>query len=524
MSNHRPGGVIPNASDSGISFRQAEPDAGDFVVLGSGNFGVLDGYDLTVSPGSVSIGSATNRAVVNGNIVTTAQGSSLSIRSSGSSDRLDLVGVDASGNLVLLEGTASDDAKFAPVPAGVTVLWAIFVPANSGTLTNDSAVDKRRWFQQGAKGSVSASSIYSKNVLADGTAFTIKGDGSIEWPSGMKLNATSSPAKVSFSDGVLEIQNLNVTGTGSIGGNLTVGGTVTSSNIKRGSVNPNAGNVPGTLGDLYSSTTTGQLFTYMAATGDWAEIHADEYPPGTIISSLLVGPDASTYLPGWLALDGGVYPASDPRLGRIPSIQSFSGWYNAVTDSYHLPDLSGRYLKGVTPGSVGGSGSTVLTADNLPAHKHFSSANTLSAGGHTHSSAATTSGAHAHDISAGSHTHTVNDPGHAHNANHGYNTPTAFIASVWGGGSKIDGPMNDGSHTYSVDALMWTTLDKTGVTINNSGAHGHGVASAGTHTHTITIGNDPGHTHQLPTESTVGISKPVDIDPPFFGVSYYLKV
>ena len=110
MSNHRPGFVIPNASDSGISFRQAEPDAGDFVVLGSGNFGVLDGYDLAVSPGSVSIGSATNRAVVNGNIVTTAQGSSLSIRSSGSSDRLDLVGVDASGNLVLLEGTASDDA------------------------------------------------------------------------------------------------------------------------------------------------------------------------------------------------------------------------------------------------------------------------------------------------------------------------------------------------------------------------------------------------------------------------------
>ena len=56
---HRSGYIIPNASDADINSLQAEPDAGDFSILGNNTFGVLSGGVCTDGGGtgiSVSAG------------------------------------------------------------------------------------------------------------------------------------------------------------------------------------------------------------------------------------------------------------------------------------------------------------------------------------------------------------------------------------------------------------------------------------------------------------------------------------
>ena len=372
--------------------------------------------------------------------------------------------------------------------------------------------------------------MFAQNYLpGDGeVGFTITGDGTLKWASdGVTVRYQTGPKRLVVSGGKLVAEDgFNAGATSYITGDLHVSGHIFSSDRLRGPSDPNGAGIPGTPGDIYSNTTTGQQYTYRTGVG-WAEIYADEYPPGTIIASLLQGADAATHMVGWLPLDGTQYLATDPALGRIPSLASLNGWKSVVGGSevYTLPDTRGAFFMGATgaPGAVSGSNTKTLITDNLPPHKHFPVTSTAVSGAHTHSVSLTASGAHSHTVSGGAHSHTVEDPGHMHGGNHGYNIRTSFILVLWGGNYRLkSGPGTDPGP--SVDAFEWSTKETTGITIPPSGSHAHVVSQQSDHSHVATASTVAGHSHELPTESVVGNSTPMDITPKHLSVIYYIKV
>lgn len=528
---HRPGFVIPNASDAGVSFRQAEPDAGDFSIIGNGEYGVLSGCDAAVNTLTVSLVGGPHVVVNNGDIQRIPSGS-VSLSPGGEVDRFDLVAWDGSA-LTVIHGTPSDDAKFPEIPDGHVVLWAVLVGSGTSSLSTSNLVDKRKLFTHGAKGSVGANEVFIQNYLSgdDRVGFTITGDGGIQWAAdGVSINYFEGPKRIVVSGGKLVADSgIEAGDTSTINGDLYVTGTIHSSDRLKGPVDPNGAGIVGSPGDIYSNTTTGQQYTYRSALIGWAEIYADEYPPGTVIASMLTGTDAAAHMVGWLALDGSSYAASNPVLGRLPSMASFNHWKSGAPGSevYTLPDTRSAFLMGGESGNLGkvnGSNNKTLTTGNLPAHRHFDGAsNTSSSGVHSHTVSVSPAGAHAHTIGGGAHSHAVSDPGHMHSANHGLNIPTSFITMLWGGKYRLVA-WSGSEGGPAVDIFQYSTLEKTGITIPSGAAHSHTVSREADHSHTSVVTSSSGHTHALPNESVVGSGAPVDVTPKNLSVVYYVKV
>lgn len=527
---HRQGFVVPNAGDAIVGFRQAEPDAGDFSILGNGNYGVLAGCGCSVNVLTISISAGPNILVHDGVVVNLGTGLSVSVQPGAATDRFDLVGWD--GDVFeLLIGTPSDDAQFPEIPDGWTPLWAVYVPAGASSLTNANLTDKRRWFGHGARGAVGTDATFLLNQIDGATAFEVSGGGELKWnQNSVSLRYEEDPDRIVVDGGrTVFTGGFDALTDSTVVGDLDISGLLTASNHKRGAVDPSGASVPGVPGDQYSRTDTGQLYTYRTGGVGWAEVYADEYPPGTLVSSLLSGGDVTTHMVGWLPLDGTVYDAADSRLGRIPTLSSFNSWRSPKVGGgfqYTLPNMGGRFTMGATtPRQFGGSATKTLSTANLPSHSHFGGASTVSAGGgHTHAVTVEQGGSHQHSISGGSHSHSVNDPGHAHRANHGVNVPTNFIVTMWGGNNKLDGPIHDKSHTWTVDVMPWTTLDFSNITIPVSGAHSHVLTAHAGHSHNANASSHAGHTHPFPPEASVGQSQPFDVTPAHLTVVYYVKV
>ena len=540
---HRSGYIIPNASDAGINSLQAEPDAGDFSILGNNTFGVLSGGVCT-NGGGTGISVSAGAFLIDGEIVTSTSGS-VTLSVGDSSPRFDLVGYDTeTSQFAHIAGEPSSEPKFAFIPDTFVVLAAVFINSLATTIEASDIVDKRHLLLSGARGAVSGVSTFIRNIDPDATLptfgstlFKVTGAGTISWGSSGSPSISKDVAGtgVAVSGKLTAGTGIGVTGNADVSGDLTVTGVAKSSNFKRGSVDPTAGAIAGSPGDIYSRTTTGQQFTRLAS-GTWAEIYADEYPPGTVIASLLEGAAVTTFMgAGWLEF-GGTY--ADANVGRLASMGSnFAGWHNVEAGQWTLPDLNNTFLAGSAleslngvPAVVGDNAVTISTAQ-LPSHKHFDGSlvegqlRTSAMGSHVHTVSSVAAGGHSHSVSGGLHDHPINDPHHSHSANHGNNIPANFVATLWGGGSKLDGPIADKSHTWSVDAALYTTDEPTGVTIRpNTGNHSHEVAAVVGHTHTISAAAAGEHFHTMPTESGAGSGSPVDVTPKHLKVHYYLKV
>lgn len=540
MAN-RAGFYVPNAGyeidgTPIVSNRQAEPDAGDFSILGNPRYGVLEGFDFAVSSGSFSLSSSTNIGIADGSFFSVAPSASVALSAGGVDARFDLVVADSSG-LSLITGTAASKPVFPEIPDGKLVIAAVFVPASTlaAALTIQSVIDKRYLIPQGARGTVSGSSVFLENKSGGtDTTFKVTGDGSTTI--GAVTFAPNINDGVTVSGGELTLdETVSVNGDVFVTGKIEADGRVLGSNLLYGSGTPLSGD--GSTGSLYLDEQYGRAFI-KRSTGNWAEIYADEYPPGTIISTALKGSVATEYLSGsWLLCNGQQVQASGyPRLLEIfeaeyPSLVTVISGTTYLT----MPNLQGRTTIGASStyqaGATGGAETTSLVTANMPAHKHFNDSTATAPGGsHDHNingfpQTTTFAGRHSHSITeGGEHVHEINDPGHFHGgADHGINTPTFFIAAMWGGQNKIDGLFNDSSHTWSVDVSWQTVSAYTGISVKRGGRHTHSVAEEFDHYHDVYIQSQPAHTHSLPTESTVGSGQSFSRMQPYFVVNYYIK-
>ena len=182
--------------------------------------------------------------------------------------------------------------------------------------------------------------------------------------------------------------------------------------------------------------------------------------------------------------------------------------------------MSEGYLKNSASAASGGSstsGSTTLTANQIPVHTH--TATTESKGAHTHTATTQSTGAHTHTLttqSVGNHTHTATTQSagsHTHNvqakragtSNWYYiNIPANKISGEtsndwyftnlnYSDATSCMRAANDGAHTHTL-------------TTQNTGAHTHTATtqSVGNHTHTLTTESKGDHTHTLTTSSIGG--------------------
>ena len=541
-SVHRSGYIIPNASDDGINSLQAEPDAGDFSILGNNTFGVLSGGVCSAGGSGTTISITAGAFLIDGEIITSTSGSVL-LSVGASSPRFDLVGYDTeTSRFAHIAGEPDSEPKFAFIPDTFVVLAAVFIDSLDQTISATDVVDKRHLLLSGARGAVSGVSTFISNSDPEtgSTLFKVTGAGTISWGSSGSPSISKDVAGtgVAVSGKLTAGTGIDVTGNAAVSGNLTVTGVATSSNFKRGDAHPGAEPVvAGNPGDIYSRTN-GQQFTRLAPPvgGTWAEIYADEYPPGTVLSSLLEGDAVTTFMgAGWLKF-GNSYASAD--VGRLASMGSnFAGWYNSGSGRWTLPDLNNTFLAGSSlndingvPAVVGDNAVTISTAQ-LPSHKHFDGSlvggqlRTSATGNHIHNVSSANAGSHSHNVTDGRHGHPITDPEHAHSANHGNNVPANFVATLWGGGSKLDGPFHDKSHTWTVEAALYTTTNKTGITIpEGHGDHVHTVGTVNGHTHDISVSGAGDHFHTMPNEAGAGSGSPVDVTPKHLKVHYYLKV
>lgn len=514
------GYYIPNATEAGIDVEQAAPDRIDFNTLGNQRYGVIEGCALNYAD-PIGVGSGVNIVVVDG-APHSFNDTTVPKPIPGANDRFDLIVYDSTAGVVTVPGTQSNDPVFPTLSDTQTLLGAVWVPTG-GSGDSSDLVDKRVMLTGALVSSVGDSDAMIQNTRGPGDVrFQVNGDGRMTWRDVSLYRASAGKLAT---DKTLRAQNLEITNNASVVKDLVVQGLLSGANFTFGNGAPTSSQ--GSVGYLYIQQNSGGAVWFKTANG-WTKILGDiggadpvsGTPPATVISSVL--PIGHAFLAGWLPMTGLEY--SKDTIGRLYDLRGiapFSDWWNAGPETMTIPDMTDRTVFGGTNGELAGSNLASIAQANLPAHKHFSDTNTESAGGHQHSSSIT-GGSHTHTMSSGgTHSHDINDPSHTH---HGSNFFGAdLIGVVWGGQNKIDGPFNDASHTYSVEAVTAVLDAVTGVTVKSTGsAHTHNL-STDSHSHDATINPAGGHVHGLPTESSVGTNTPLDTTPAHLKATFYIK-
>jgi len=508
------GFLIPNAGDVS-SPKMAEPDRVDFNTLGNARFGVITGCLVTVSGAT-----ATNTegvAIVNGSLVVMAGGQSVSLGSSGSQDRYDLLAVNNNGALRIVPGTPAQSPLFPDPPTDVTVLAAVFCPAGASSYV-DNVIDKRKMLSDALLTKRAALDPLVTNRNGTGNLYSITGDGTTAWSNDTILRRVGAKT--------LQVtENLNVEGDLSVGDAITTGtlyaeGRVQSSNLRTGTNFPLNGN---SQGDLFQHDT-GKLYIYSGTS--WKEIATVEsaIPVGAVITSM-VAPDAMSA--GWLSLAGQtIQESATPTPFAIPALGPYITGGTAPNRTMKLPDARGRMLMGTLLGGIAGdmkgSSTISLLLANMPPHKH--GVRTQPNGGLDLVARTGPGGRHGHLTKAGGgrHGHPINDPGHVHIGSSTFGG--AFVGLVWGGQNKIDAYFNDRSHTYSVEAVDGTMRAYTDITVGSTGSeHVHETEIAEDHTHPISIDHVDPHYHDV-TEDSAGNGTPITYTPLHMTVYVYLRV
>lgn len=520
MSVSHGGFLIPNAEGS-FSTKMAEPDQIDFNILGNSRWGVVTGCEVTISSASTtaSIGPGTHIAVVNGVVVPVTASQSVTLGSGGSQPRFDLVGVDSGGTLVFIPGTPAADPVFPDVPTSVTVLAAVYCPLGSSNFSS-TITDKRKFLQPVLATSASGTDTVIVNRSSGSNSFRIDASGRIEWNNNdTSLYRTGAAALRTNASFVID-------GSVSVGGDTSVTGSVTATSLIKGSNFRNESSFPLTAAKGTLLQKDGIVYVQTSDTGvSWEQITtaAGSNQPGDIKQSMR----SPVQMPGWLVMAGQTVTETE-----YPQLFSVAGLQHLIIDgsprAMVLPDATNRILlpAQTSIGTTGGSSTFDIGVSNLPSHSH--NVSTAGAGGHSHTVTLGASGKHKHVTlmtgNAGKHTHGVSDPGHAHKGAEFFGYNLQFIYSIPGADNRLDGPVNDTSHTYHVDQLPLTGRATTGLTVNsNNSAHQHETDEVPDHSHSGSYtSTENNHTHVV-TESMVGGGLPITVNPPYLTVYTYIK-
>lgn len=516
------GFLIPNAD--GIAAREmAEPDQVDFNTLGNSRWGVVSGCEVTISGASTtaSLSPTTGVVVVNGVVVQVPGSQTVTLGSGGSQPRVDLICVNEAGTLVSVPGTPAAAPVSPDVPATMTLLASVFCPIGSSNFSS-TITDKRNMLQSVFVGNSASTGVVLLNRYNGDDTFRILGSGRMEWNnSDTYLQRASAGVLQAHSSLVLD-GNLSTDGDITSAGNATITGTLSASNLVRSSSFPTSG-AQGTIlqrqGRVYVQTSAS------SSSPSWEEVitASGSNQPGDIKQSMR-SPDQMT---GWLPLIGQeVIETEHPSLFLVEGLQPFI--VNGPVRSMTLPDATNRILlpTRATPGQTGGETSVTLTTNNLPPHRHGVALQPGGAHGHVASTDQRGNHKHLTEANGGAHTHPIKDPGHYHA---GVDSPlgTAFIAAQWEipAKHKLDGPVNDSSHTFTVNAVERTVLARTGITRTEAtgSGHQHATDEQGAHGHVVTVTAAENHNH-LVSEQDVGGGAAIPIQPPYLTVYTYIKV
>ena len=343
--------IIPNAVDtsSGSKFEnldQAEPDSLDFEILGNiGRSGVLSGCEVTSISSSTAVAVSAGTVIVNGSSYPVAASTSLALPVAPLGTRFDLVIARVTSGTASLRVITGDDDDVNPeYPKSASVIAGSF---NSATnIDFDTDVVLAAVYRQGVQ-SVTTSRIADKRVILSSAIFNKGSDAPVD---------TASVSEVSDA-GSLFFRTTSPSGTSS---GVYVKG-------------------------LY---------------GNWMEL-ARNIGPHFPIGAIAAWPATGALPSGFIEADGQGLLVTD-----YPALFGVYGYtHGGSGNSFNVPDLNGRSLKGTTnQGLVGdtvGSDSVTLTVDNLPEHSHGigSHTHTLShthSIDHSHSGSATTAGGHSH--------------------------------------------------------------------------------------------------------------------------------
>ena len=516
------GFLVPNASVS-ANPRMAEPDQVDFNIVAHGLWGVIEGCLVTVS-GTTAIIEA-GLAVVDGNLVTVASGQ-IVVGTGTGLDRFDLICVDAGGTPQIKIGTASLDPVFpSDVPATMTVLAAVFIPAGATTLV-DNVIDKRRFVQRKLLAKIPVKADLIRNVNGTGDYYKVNGEGETIWSGDTIVSR--------FGTATLRVQkHLRVDESITAGGqvsaaSLHAAGLVTASNLLRGAgapSGPTAAAAP--IGSMWQGSTLGQL--YLKTPEGWKQMATQEgaVPLGATLTSLM--PPSYMGPLGWICLDGRTVLESQwPSMFDIPTL-TYLHTGNAPNRSMDLPDLTNRVLltrrSGVGqfgPANRESVNRISLTPSQMPKHNH--NVRTQNASSGRLEIETSWEPAHTHVNYGGKHTHPVKDPGHVHNAVDLNGTPQLIIAKVAGAKNSLDALFNDNNHTHTVQPLQWISKGYTDITIGDyDSGHAHHIEPNGGHQHDLVIKNpDLAHFHPV-LEDDEGSGADIDITPSYFAVYTYVR-
>lgn len=527
----RDGFIIPNAATYAPDFQTAQPDQGDFVILGNANYGVYSGCLIKLDGSTVSLDSAARPHIiaVNG-VVYEIYGApstwSGSLDSPDTTPRFDLVVFDSSANaLTVVRGLANSNPVLPDITSGMTVLAAVYTPGDSD---NRHIIDKRNLLQKVVTGVNSPTVLRSYGYSEGNTSvkFNVNGDGKLNW------NGFDEAAIERTGTGVLkvtsELQATTLTATGS----ATVAGNdvVTTDTISWGTSLP----ASASIGDIFVNnnnvgTSGGSLYIWKVNNGteEWVPVEP-QTPVGSIIMSVL----PQSQMPGWLLLDG--TDVDEETADGLWGVFPING------DTMTLPDMRGRFPLGagqlgalgsgdvnVSRGSItddDGSITITLTDENqLPTHRHQNTETATGSGGiHAHSGTATSAGSHTHPVvAAPNHSHTATDSGHWHYWEAGL--PVVAVPPGAYHDTCMDIPFADASHSYRTVPSAHSMFGTANITVEPAGSHNHGIEAAGTHNHTVSITNSSTHTHTVPTHNSVGQSAPITFRPPSLSLNFYIK-
>lgn len=498
--SQRPGFNIPNSVDVS-SGDLAEPDSGDFSVLGNHRNGVITGCTFTFNgtSGQFQIASA-GLVLLDNAPVAVPSGGTTTVSAGG--PKFTLIVWKSTGLDQIVGNTDLDNPVFPDLPEAAVVLAAVYVPA-SGLMV---AIDKRQFLTNGLFGTRASGEDFIQHQYEGSVNFAVDSGGDVRWgPSGPTLGPGGAGLTTDTSltvGGSLEV-DLNAT----VGGDVAVDGEVAASNLQRGTALPDDGN--GAAGDLYQRYTTsptgvGQLYFH---DGDgWTSLSPAPVPVGTVITSVVPPAESLDKLgPSWKALNGQTLSSASTTFGDLWAVVP-AAWKNVSSDTITLPNMADRFLRGASSGDPAlsaGNGSVVLTEANVPAHKHFDT---------------TATGGKIRTKQVPNHNH----PGSSAQANGGHSHPGVdgvtgggFVYTDLAGRNKLDGYFNDASHTASVS---WGQFGVSGGTSVN-GAHGHDVSIPWD-------GGSPSGIELATPEKTFGAVSPapVPVVPAHLTIYHYIRV
>ena len=350
--------IIPNAVDtsSGSKFEnldQAEPDSLDFEILGNvGRSGVVTGCEVTSISSASAVAVEAGTVIINDASYTITGSASLALPVAPLGTRFDLVVVratDGTGSLVVVQG--DDDDTNPEYPKSASVITGTFSATTNINLETDVVL--AAIYRSGTQ-------VITESRIADKRTFK----SSVIANKGTTVPTSTTSTTVVKDAGNLFFRQVQATGTSS---------------------------------GVYVK----------GAYGEWLEL-ARNIGPHFPIGGLVAWPAKGSIPTGFVEANGQSLLTTD-----YPALFAVYGYtYGGSGDSFNVPDLNGKSLKGTTNGNlVGtpvGNDTTTLTVANLPAHSHGLNNHTHSLSEHTHSMAHDHGGSTQTDP-GGAHTHQYTD-------------------------------------------------------------------------------------------------------------------